>query len=381
MNDSSSSSRVPAERRRTLILVLPAVLLGALAGVVLSGPLAGLFGGDEDQGQRERPPTSVRLATPEKATAIDYVATVGAVRAEERVILTPEMAGVVKQVAVADGARVEAGEVILELRDAPQIAALEAARARLREARASLARALELDEEGFATEAEIDTARAAFAAAESEVERREEMLDDRTVRAPFAGALGLIDISPGAYLSPGTPIVELASVDRLRLRFSLPSAEANRLEPGTMIRFRLGEGAGWQEAPLRVLSPLTDEGTRLVQAEAAITAKGSYRPGDFVAVQAPLDRREDALFISVNAVVYDGRATNVFVVRDGKAVRTPVELGVREDERVEIREGVAADARIVVEGMRGLSDGAPVREAGSGTDAAQMAGGNGESRG
>jgi membrane fusion protein (multidrug efflux system) len=365
------------------------LLVGAVAAVAAGGlvwlaaregappdwvpqPVAGwLASGDggEARGGGARA-TPVRLATVERGRAELRFETSGDVLAAEAVRLSSEIAGRVARVLVSDGARVEAGAPVLRFETEAQEVALEAARAAREEAEADLSRARELRESGTVAEARVETALAAARRARAEVERAREALERRTVRAPFAGRLGFVDVSPGAWLRPGDPIARLETAGALRLRFSLPleAARAARDAGRAAIRGR-EESCG--SAPIAAVSPLNDPATRSRVFEARLPEGCPLAPGAFAVVSVVTQSREDALFVPQTAVLREGFEAAVFrAERDGEgwvARRAAVELGPVSGARIEVREGLAAGDRVVARGAQKLRDGAAVApEAGGG---------------
>jgi membrane fusion protein (multidrug efflux system) len=304
------------------------------------------------------------VATARRGVAVERFRASGAATAEDTVILASEIAGRVARIFVEDGARLEPGDPVLRFAAAPEEAALAAAEARRAEAEADLGRQRRLERDDVVAEAQVETARARARAARAEVAQARAALEDHTVRAPFAGEIGFLRVSEGAYLAPGAPIVELASVDRVRIRFTLPQDAAEAARDAGAVRLE-GLGEACRRAEIVALSPLTAAETRSRTFEAAPPEACRLSPGAFVTVSAPLARREDAVFAPQRAVARDGFESWVFRVVDGPegpvARRTPVETGVFSGEEIEIRGGLEAGARVVSRGLQKVSDGALLR--------------------
>lgn len=189
------------------------------------------------------------------------------------------------------------------------------------------------------------------------------------MRAPFDGEIGIVRISPGAYVSPNDPIVDLATLGDLRVNFSVPVTVADRLDPGGSVRVMPPESDSRIEAYIEVIDPLVGSESRQVAMEAVLPEEaGPLRPGTFVAVAVPTIEREDALFVPETAVRWAGPQAVVFVVGDDlTARRVPVEIGARRDGRVVVRgEGLAAGARVVSSGVQKVRDGAKLTGADGG---------------
>ncbi len=365
---------------RTFVVI--AFLAAAAAGVavlffpertasVLPASVASVLGleaggnGDDAGG---RPPTAVGTAPVAVAPAVSRFETSGEVVAADSVVLSAEVAGMVETVFVEDGARLEKGDPVVRFDDTSEREAVEAARARLVEAQADLYRQRELFERDVAAEARVETARAAAEAARADLEAAQARLEDETVRAPFSGRVGFVDVSPGAFLRPGDPIATLKTVEALRARFSLPLEVARAARDAERVRLAWDDTA--VEAPVVVVSPLNDPDSRTRPAEAELPPGTGLEPGAFVTVSVPTARRENALLVPQTAVRREGFRSHVFRVVEGEdgpvARRTTVETGVLAGACVEIRSGLTREATVVSSGLQKIRDGARVRPAGSG---------------
>ena len=331
-----------------------------------SSRLAALLGageGDAPDGGG-RPPTAVAVAETRSGVAVERFRTSGEVVAHQNVSLSAEIAGRIAEIFVEDGARVSRDDRILRFASEPEEAALAAAEAQLAEAEADLRRRRRLSEENVAPEAQVETARASARAARAEVERARATLADQTVRAPFDGRFGFLRVDQGAYLAPGAVIGDLASVERLRIRFTLPQAAAEAARDAGAARLHgLPEGCG--RARIALASPLTETATRSRAFEAIPPEGCGLSPGAFVTLSVPLERRENAVFAPHAAVVRQGFDAWVYRLEPGedglRARRTMVETGVFAGEEIEIREGLEAGRRIVARGVQKVSDGMVVR--------------------
>jgi membrane fusion protein (multidrug efflux system) len=318
-----------------------------------------------EPGRGGGPPRAVvvELGTVEAGMAREQFPTVGEIHARDSVRLTVEAAGIIAELPVEDGDRVDRGDLIVRLEEEEQRAAVAAAEAALAEARADLRRARQLAGEEFATEQRVETARAAAASAEAELERAQVRLRDRRVRAPFAGRVGIVEVSPGSFVEPGTTIASLYSVDRLEVRFEIPQRVADRVEPGA--RVTLDE----QTLELATLTPAAQTATRTFTAIAPLAdpEPARLRPGAFVDVTLTVAVREDALFVPATAVLRVGERAFVYRADGDTAERVEVTTGVREDGRIEVRGSLAAGERVVTAGIEKLRDGAPIRRAAEAT--------------
>jgi len=317
----------------------------------------------ERPGAGAPPATVVELAAIEADTARERFRTVGEIRARDSVRLTVEAPGIIAELPIEDGDRVDRDDLVLRLEEEEERAAVAAAEAALAEAEAELARARELAGEEFAAEQRVETARAAYQSARADLERARVRLGDRRVLAPFDGRVGVVEVSPGSFIEPGATITSLYSVDSLEVRFDVPQRVADRVEPGAEVT--LGE----QTLEVATLTPAAAAATRTFTAIAPLahTEPERLRPGTFVDVALTVAVREDALFVPETAILRVGERAFVFRANDGEAERIEVTTGVRDAGRIEVQGPLAAGERVVTAGIEKLRDGAPIRTAGEAT--------------
>ncbi len=342
---------------------LAAAVLVVVAGLAAAAGWWWLERDAAPQAQAERRAgpraVSVELAEAVSATARERFRTVGEIRAEDSVRLTVEAPGVVAELPIEDGDRVARGDPVLRLEEEEERAAVAAAEAAVAETEAELARARELAGEEFAAERRVENALAAYESAQAELERARVRLRDRRVLAPFDGRVGVVEISPGSFVEPGTPIASLYSVDSLEVHFEVPQRVADRVAPGAAVRL------DDQRLEVRTLTPAARAASRTFTAIAPLvdTAPAHLRPGTFVDVALTVAVREDAVFVPETAILRVGERAFVFRAVDGRAERIEVETGVRDDGRIEVRGDLRAGERVVTAGLEKLRDGARIRTA------------------
>ncbi len=320
----------------------------------------------------------VELAEATRGRAAESFRTVGEIEAEERVELGAEQPGRIREILVEGGARVAADEAILRFDDAAEQADLQSAEAALSEARRALQRARELSEGGFIAEARLDERSAAAEQARARLAAARQALEDTVVRAPLAGELGLLQVSPGDYVSAGQTLVELVTVERLRARFSLPVEVVADLDPGDTVKLYAADGERPVLAAVDVIAPYAGSDSRLVDVETVIAeAVSGMRPGAVVDVEVVTAVREDAVFVPETALQWEGPRAHLYRVDEERvARRVGVEVGVRRAGRVELRgSSVEPGTSVVVEGVQKLRDGARVTTPSGGGESGDESGG------
>ncbi len=343
---------------------------GRLASWSLSIPLfVALAACDRDaaengQGAGGPPPVEVVTATIASQPFTEQIVALGTVKARESVTVTAKVSEIVEQVHFDSGDTVRAGAPLVTLSDNQQRAALAEAQASADEAGRLLKRQEELARQQLIARAQLDNQRAARDAAAARVAQIRAQLADRVVRAPFAGVLGLRQVSPGALVTPGTAIATLDALDRVWVDFPLPESQLARAATGQTVGGRVAAFPERRfEGTVSTIDTRLDETTRsaLVRADFA-NADRTLRPGMLVSVELGTATRE-ALLVPEIAVVQVGRDSFVWRVgQDGGVERVVVEIGSRSDGRAEILSGVGAGDRIVVDGTGKLRPGAKISE-------------------
>ncbi len=188
-------------------------------------------------------------------------------------------------------------------------------------------------------------------------------LDKTMLVAPFDGVLGLRRVSVGDYVNPGQDLVNIESIDSLKVDFRVPEIHALRLTNGQSIRVALDAIPDARfDGKVYAIDPAHDPNGRAVILRARIpNSEGQLRPGMFARVTLIIDERKDAVMVPETALVPIGEEKFVYRALDDKAVLTKVKVGQRRDGQVEIVEGLDPAALVVSEGAMKLRDGALVR--------------------
>lgn len=304
----------------------------------------------------------VRIKKTEESTFVDTVQAVGTTRARRTIDVVPMVAGRVEAINFAAGDQVESGASLVRLDDRTQQATLREARVALDEARSAYDRALSLSGQKFTTQASLEQARSAFERAKSAVERAEEDLADRSIRAPFAGVIGMARIDQGARIDSDTVIAPLDDLAEVEVEFQIPEIYLTRVGTGQAVT--AGSDAFGSREFTGTVSAID---SRINPASRAFTVRAAManpdlalRAGMFMHIALVLDTR---LSVSVpeEAIVTENAQTFIYLVADNKAVRRQVTLGKRLDGTVEIVSGVNAGEDVISSGVQNVGDGSAVQ--------------------
>ena len=287
---------------------------------------------------------------------------VGSLESPDMTTVASEIAGKVVALDVPEGKRVEAGHVLARLDDAEGKASLSVASARLENARDRHARQGPLHEQGVASDQALQNALSELRGAEGAYQEAQTRLDQHTIRAPFAGVLGLRQVNLGQYVPAGQPIVELTLVDALELRFHLPQKDLPRLAPGQTVHGVVGRCEARFEGKVAAVDPRVDPETRMVGLQAVVKGEpGALHPGMAVRVRLLVGEVPDAILLPQEAIVRQGTKYVIYTMDEqSQAQPHEVTLGEFFVDGVHVTSGIAAGDRVVVSGQLKLQPGSKV---------------------
>ncbi|HWK14840.1 MAG TPA: efflux RND transporter periplasmic adaptor subunit [Rhizobiaceae bacterium] len=364
-------------KRFLIVFVLLALVVGGLVGFNLFRDRA------IEQFFANMPVAAVAVSTATAEPApwtptVDAIGTVSAVRGVE---LTVETTGIVSEVNFRANQKVAANDVLLRLDDAVQAADLEAGRTQAALDKQSLERARELQNRGVGSISTLEQASAAAATSQAQVAKLEAVLQQKQLRAPFAGTIGIPRVDEGQYLAPGTTVATLQDFSTMRADFTVPEQQLHLLEIGQPVVVAIDGIDDRFNGKVTGIDPRVDPASRLVSVRAEIeNPQDRLTPGQFVRVEVVLPKEDDIIALPQTALVTSLYGDYVYVVREqekkegaaapegGEEAKEPtlevrqifVQAGRRADGRVEIREGVSAGDQVVTAGQNRLNNGTVV---------------------
>lgn len=343
------------------VLALPVLALPVLALLVLA-LLVGCSQAGSDAGDGGQPAPAVVVASVAVTPLVDSIEAVGTARANEQADINSTVTERIAQINFRDGQHVAKGAIIAELVQREQTASLAENRARLREAELQLERLKTLQKQGFATRSRVDAQQASVDIARAGAQAAGSQIADRVIRAPFAGWLSLREVSPGAVVNAGTTIVTITDYSRIKLDFTVPERFVPVLRPGLAIEATAAAFPGETfRGSISSINPALDPVTRSATARALLPNPDlRLRPGMLMTVAIKSEAR-DALTVPEAAII--GEAGNAFVWKvspANEAQRVTVDIGLRQDGRVEILSGLQAGDRVVGDGTVKLRAAGPV---------------------
>lgn len=312
-------------------------------------------------------PVAVLATTVAPRDFTDSYTALGTARAAESIDVTSRISSVVSRIAFEEGQDVATGQLLVALDDKEIRADLAVAEASLRQSRSQYERSRSLAETRVISQSQLEELEAKMRMDEAQVQAARARLDNASIRAPFAGTLGLRRVSLGDLVGPDTVITTLDDTRTIRLEFTIPEGFLAEVGNGMAIE---ATSVVYPGEPFRgtvtSIDSRVDPVTRAVTVVATIPNRGRMlKPGMFLTVELERARRQ-VLMVPEEALSPRQGKQYVFLVQDGRAAEREVEIGARSPGLVEIRAGVAAGDVVVTEGIQRLRDGVPLQVLASG---------------
>jgi membrane fusion protein (multidrug efflux system) len=325
------------------------------------------------------PPQAITVAPVNRTTWESTLKAVGSLEAVQGVMVTAELSGKVHRIDLAPGGSVQAGQLLLQQDISVETAQLRAAESEAALALKNLERARKLVDQQVIPRADFDDRKSRFDQAAAQVDLIRATIAKKTIRAPFAGRLGIRQVNLGEVLDSGQPIVSLQSLDPIYVNFQLPQQEVGRLAAGLKVRVRieaLGDLA--MAGEVTAVNPEVDSRSRNITVQAILANPDErLRPGMFATVEVVLPHETEVLTIPATAVSYAPYSDSVFVVETAETVAAGpqgaaggqsqkvlrqqfVQLGEQRGDFIAVHKGLEAGQSVASTGVFKLRNGQPV---------------------
>jgi membrane fusion protein (multidrug efflux system) len=352
-------------KRMALMLLMAAVVIAGLGFAKFRQVRA------ETGSQFQRPPEAVTTILAREEQWRAGLNAIGTVAPVQGVTVSADMPGIVERIAFESGDAVRQGDVLVELDTRQERAQLAAAQAERVLAGRIVKRMQAMWDQGVISRTDYDRATAEDERAAARVGEIRAAIERKTIRAPFSGIAGIRQVNLGQYLSPGSAVVPLQSLDPIYVNFGVPQQEASGASVGRDVRITIDELAGNAfEGRITAIDSVVDEGTRNVQVQATLAnPDGTLRPGMFVQAEVSLGATRSAVALPASAISYAPYGDSVFVVTDQKDPKGHTYRGVRQQfvkvgsargDQVAVVSGVEPGDEVVTSGVFKLRNGAAV---------------------
>lgn len=291
---------------------------------------------------------------------------VGTLEAVQGATLTTEVGGIVREILFQPGTEVSAGTILLRLdteTDQAQLVSLQAA-ARL--ADQELRRARQLQQERNISEAEVQRRESEAEQARAAVAAQQARIQQKTLRAPFDGKLGIRRVNLGQFVSPGDPIVTLESVDPIFVNFSLTERRLGQIATGQPIAVGVDSFADRFEGEITAIEPRVRSASRSFEVQALLdNPEQRLRAGQFARVTLALGAPEEVIVLPQTAIRFNPFGNSVFVIHEDdegqlRVRERFVQTGERRGDLIRITEGLEVGERVASSGLLKLQNETPV---------------------
>ena len=317
------------------------------------------------------PPQTVTTATAETQDWEALISSVGSLEAVQGVMVAAELDGKVINIEFEPGATVKAGQILVQQDTSSERAQLRSAEATAELAKINLDRMSKLLANSTISQSEYDNASAQHKQAVAQVDNIRAVIAKKTIRAPFAGRLGIRLVNLGQILNGGDPIVSLQSIDPIYVNFLLPQQQLADIRSGYNVRITTNALTGQTiNGTITAINPEVDAATRNIKIQAKLANPDErLRPGMYVNVAVVLPAKRSVVTIPVTAVLYAPYGDSVFVVesKDGTASNEAlvlsqkfVKLGEKRGDFITVQSGLEPGQTLVSTGVFKLRNGMSV---------------------
>ena len=345
------------------------IIVGVLAGIKTLQIRAMIA-----QGKKFVLPPEVVTATAVTSDSWETLLTsVGSLDAVQGVTVTAEETGKVMEIAFTAGSRVVAGDLLVQQDISAEKAQLRSAESASELARIEFARTRKLLADKVISQSDFDSAQAQLTQALAQSDNIRAVIAKKTIRAPFAGQLGIRQINLGQVIKEGQAIVSLQSMHPLFVNFLLPQQQLAQIHTGLTVRVSMDALQGKVvTCPITAISPEVDATTRNIRVQATLANEDEqYRAGMYVNVAVVLPVKEKVLTIPATSILYAPYSDSVFVIEEkkgddgapaGATVRQQfVRLGQKRGDFIAVTSGLKADEKVVSTGAFKLRNGQAVK--------------------
>jgi membrane fusion protein (multidrug efflux system) len=319
-----------------------------------------------------RPAVNVSAMKAEYQTWQPRIKASGSLRAVQGINVTSEIAGIVRKIHFTPGASVKENDLLIELNADAEIAQLHSLEAVAELAKITYTRDKTQFKANAVSQSTLDADEADLKNKEAQITSQAAIVAKKTIRAPFAGRLGISLVNPGQYVNPGDNLVTLQALDPVYVDFFLPQKMLNRISTGLTVSL-LSDAYPKQPfmGKITTINPIVDLKTRNVQVEATLSnAELKLLPGMFAAVEVEAGHSQRFLTLPQTAITFNPYGEIIYIAKEsGKdkkgnptyiATQVFVTVGDRRGDQIAILEGLKEGDWVVTSGQLKIKNGTPI---------------------
>ncbi|HZH10747.1 MAG TPA: efflux RND transporter periplasmic adaptor subunit [Microvirga sp.] len=317
------------------------------------------------------PPQTVSAAKVEARTWTPSINAIGTAKAANGVELAVQVGGVVKDINFKPNQNVAQGTVLVQLDDAVDRADLANVQAQVKLAEANFERSRALASRGITAEATFEQNQAQLATSRAQEARVKAVIDQKALKAPFSGVIGIPQVDVGQYIQPGTVVASFQDLKSMKVDFTVPEQMAGNVKLGQEVRVGVTETDLPFKGRIIGKDPRVDPKTRLVAVQAIVedNKDGAILPGQFLHVEVILPSQPDVITVPQTAVITSLYGDYVYTIeqeeRAGNQVQVArqvfVKAGRRRGGAIEVLSGITPGQQVVASGQNKLQAGSVVK--------------------
>jgi membrane fusion protein (multidrug efflux system) len=356
-------------KRMTKMLIITGLLFGAVFGyqgfkvLMIKKYLSG----------NTAPPVTVSAMKASYQTWQPKLKASGSLEAVNGVEVTTEIGGLVKNIQITSGSQVQEGDLLVELNADSDIGKLQALEAALALAKLTYTRDKNQFTAKAISKATLDADAADLKSKQAQVAEQAAIVAQKTIRAPFKGRLGIVDVNVGQYLNPGDRIVTLQALDPIYVDFTVPQQALAQIIRGQEVHVSIDTYPGQPfKGKITSIDPKVDPQTRNVLVQATLAnPKQQLLPGMFTTVEILSGQPQQFITLPQTAVSFNPYGEIAFIVKQtGKddkgqplltATQTFITVGETRGDQIAILKGIHPDDMIVTAGQHKLKNGSGVK--------------------
>ncbi len=331
--------------------------------VLLAGIIASLngCGNAPSPGQNQAGPVVyVDVEIAREAPINATVTATGTINAKNEVKIIAQAEGKIIFLGVEEGDKVKEGQTVVRLDASVLAAQTKEAEANAQDAKANYDRLNRLMKSGLIAEQEFEQAKTRHNVLKARLEYQKALLEYTTIRSPISGIVTFRGVREGDVAVPRAHLLTISDPATLVIEINVSELEVPRIKPGDRVTIKIDAYPNQDfTGMVRRVFPSSDPLTRLVKVEIQLTDRDDRLfPGLFARAVLTSSRKDRATVLSSDAIITAPSGGNsAFVVVDSVVEKRDLKLGIREGNRVEILEGVAAGEKVVVAGKNTLNPG------------------------
>lgn len=329
----------------SLVLVLFAIIL--LPKLLSSSKENTSFAGNKPDAI-----VSVKAHIVKPETVDNKVLTTGTILANEEVELRSEVSGKITKILFKEGSYVNKGDLLIKINDLDLQAQLRRAESKVKLSEEKEFRQRQLRDGNLISQEEYDNTLGELNVNKADYDLIKAQIDKTEIRAPFSGVVGLRSVSEGSYVTTSTVMAKLQNLSSIKVDFSIPERYSSSVKTGDELEFKISGSKTIFKAKVYAIEPKIDPGTRTLKIRAICSSYyADLIPGAFANVELNLKQINDAILVPTVSIVPELKGQRVYLYKNGVVAPQNVEIGIREETRVQIVSGLNAGDTVITSGI------------------------------